>query len=178
MTTKARGTVLVILHEESAGGASLAVLRLIPLLESMGWHLAFWATKPSALHDELVERGCEVGGAWRPLVYSVRGLRRAPGPVRRIRRARPYLRSLREFAVSCGADLIHANTLLTTWEALMLRRSCGLPVVLQVHEMLPRGPKGRLAARLARASADVFAADSRACAARLAERGIGARVVY
>lgn len=171
-----QGKVLVVTHEADVGGASLTVLRLVPHLEAAGWRFAFWATRPSALFDELEGRGWEVAGAWRPLTYSFRASRLPPGPLKRLVRVRPYLRSLREFAQASGADLVHANTLLSTWEAWSLRRR-GLPVLLHVQEPLPTGSKGRLAARMARTAGDAHIVPSKAIATEFASHGLHASIV-
>jgi glycosyltransferase involved in cell wall biosynthesis len=59
---------------------------------------------------------------------------------------------------------VHANTLRTLPEA-RVARSLGLPIVIHVHELPPRGPKRALTLRVAAQTADVLVAVSEAVAA-------------
>ncbi len=91
--------VLVVLHEPVVGGATLSVLRTLPLLRERGWRFLLWAPRPSELHDYLTEQGWEVHGAERTVGYSLAALRLPPGPRRRLA-AMPAL--LRRAAPTCG----------------------------------------------------------------------------
>jgi hypothetical protein len=61
--------VAVAFHEPVIGGAAIAILRVLPLLEARGWRFVFWAP-PGPLEDELRSRGYEVAGEPRLLRYS------------------------------------------------------------------------------------------------------------
>lgn len=172
-----RGTALIILHEPRAGGATLALRRLEPLLEADGWRIAYWGIAGSPLWEELAAEGVLGAAASRPVAFSLRGLRESPGPLARLRGLRPYFESLQRFAAEIGADIVHANTILTAPEARAMKRA-GFPVVLHVHEMFGSMPKDRAAAALVRRSADVTITVSAACATALGRHGIDARVVY
>jgi len=175
--TEVAGKVLVVLHEEVLGGATLSVLRTIPGLEERGWRFAFWVPRPSPAYDHLRTRGASVFGAPRPIASSVRGLRLPPGPRRRLLGLVPYMKSLRRCVREVEPRLVHANSLTTLAEGTAARIS-GVPVILHVHEMLPPTLKGRAARRLAHAVAAEVLGVSRACADRLAARGRAPRVVY
>jgi glycosyltransferase involved in cell wall biosynthesis len=171
------GRVLVALHESILGGASRAVARVVPVLEARGWQFEFWADRPSELHGALTARKWTVHGVPRELRYSWSSLREPPGLHARLRSLPRYLSEFRRLAASGRFALVHANTLLTIPEALSVRRA-GPPTVLHVHEMLPRGAKGRTAAWLARAAADEVVAVSRASRDSLRARGVNASVAY
>ncbi len=79
-SSSGRGRVLVVLHEESPGGASISLMRCVPGLEERGWEFSFFVPRPGKLFDELRERGYRVSGAPRTIVYSLRALRLDPGP--------------------------------------------------------------------------------------------------
>ena len=90
------------------------------------------------LHDELVEGGYEVGGEPRQLRYSREALRVPPGPLARLRSVPGYLRRFRRWVESQSPAIVHVNTLITIPEAIAARRT-GVPVLMYVHEMLPKG---------------------------------------
>lgn len=164
-------------HEEVRGGATLAVLRLVPLLEERGWRFAFWVPRPSQLFDYLSGEGHEVFGEPRLIRYSWPSLRHPPGVVRRAASLPGYFARLRYSIRSLSPDLVHANTVLALPEALTAR-STGVPTLLHVHEMLPGGVKGAAARRLAHLAADEIVAVSRANAASLAQGSRRPRIVY
>ena len=66
-----------------------------------------------------------------------------------------YLREVRAALERVRPHVVHANTLLSLPEA-AVARACGLPVVLQAHELPPPGPKTTLAVRYAAGIADVL----------------------
>lgn len=164
------------LHEQALGGASLCLLRVVPLLESRGWEFSFWVPGHGAAEDELRRRGHSVETAERLLRLSVGGLRESPGALRRLASTPGYLRAWREWVSRQRAELIHANTVMALPEALARPRG-GPPVVLQVHEVLGPGRTATAAARLAR-RLDSVVAVSEAAARPLRERGIEPRIVY
>ena len=142
----------------------------MPLLEERGWQFRFWAPRPSELFDHIEAQGLHVDGAPRQMSFSLRALRLPPGPRQRITGLPPYLARFRRFARGVRPAVLHANSLATLPEAL-IGRALRVPTVLHVHEMVPETRKGRLAARVARASADELVAVSRACGERLAGDG-------
>lgn len=169
--------VAVVLHESVLGGASLSVVRLVPLLEQYGWRLRFWATRPSPLYDELRGLGLRVDGAERPVAYSLRALGLPPGRRARLVQLPRYLRAFRRWLRAERTDLVHANSLFTLAEALLAARD-GRPIAFHVHEMLRPGRKGRFARTLAHRLPGVVIGVSAACADRLSAPGHPARVVY
>lgn len=175
--SRQRRTVLLAFHEDATGGATLAVLRLVPLLQERGWDFVFWAPRPSALFEHLVAEGYEVHGEPRLIRYSPRALRHPPGVGRRLTSLPRYASRLRGVIRSVSPDLFHANTILALPEALVARWT-GTRTLLQVHEMLPGGMKGALARRLAHLAADEVVAVSAANAAPLVAGGLRPRIVY
>lgn len=159
--------VLVAFHEPILGGATLSVLRLIPLLEERGWRFSFWVPGASPLEEELRRRGYEVSGAPRTVSYSLRALRLPPGPRERLRAMPRYLGALRAYATARNPALAHVNSLTTLAEALVLRRA-RIPVVAHIHEMIAPTAKGTLARLGVRVAATEAIGVSGACAARLA----------
>lgn len=171
-------SVLVVLHGEAVGGASLSIMRLAPGLEAHGWRLTFWAPQPSALFDELRARGLTSYGAPRPVQgYSWAALRTPPGPLARISRAPAYFAGLRRLIREMRPAVLHANSLYSLLEA-GLARSLGVPTVLHVHEMVRDNPKGGMARWLAHAVNDVVLGVSKAGAASLSTTRARAGIVY
>jgi len=168
--------VVVVLHEPQAGGAVLSVLRAVPELERMGWRFAFWAPKPSPLHDRLAAEGRDVDGAPRYIDHSLRALRLPPGARRRAASVPPYLSGFRGFVRERAPALIHANSILTLTEGVAASR-LGVPVLLHVHEMVPGGVRGWLARRLAWNRLDAVVAVSDACGRTMAWDGRAPRIV-
>ncbi|MBA3302091.1 MAG: glycosyltransferase family 4 protein [Thermoleophilaceae bacterium] len=159
--TGERVRVLVCWHQAGIGGAGIAMLRVLPLLESEGFGFVHWAP-PGPLREQLVGRGDPVRGLPRPVEgYSVAGLRAEPGPLARIRAVPPYaasyLRALRELR----PQLVHANSLYSMAEAL-LARSVRLPSLLFLHEVMRPTWKSRAAGSLTRIAGLDVAAVSRA----------------
>jgi glycosyltransferase involved in cell wall biosynthesis len=170
-------TVLAVLHERIPGGATLSLLRIVPLLERRGWRFVFWVCRPSPLADRLAAQGYDVHGEQRPVSYSVRALRLPPGPRARLRALPPYLRSLRGLVSSLRPDLIHLNSLSTLAEGAALWTS-GARTVVHVHEMVPATAKGTAARLAVRMVGDDAIAVSTACAESLAVGGWRPRLVY
>jgi glycosyltransferase involved in cell wall biosynthesis len=167
--------VAVIFHEPVLGGATISVLRTIPLLEQRGWEFSFWVDKPGPLHDELRARGYDVDGDRRLVAWSLPVLRTPPGVRRRLLGTPPYLRRLRAFLRERRPALVHANSIIALPEAMAARRLA--PVLLHVHEMSRRSVRGRIARRLAW-RADELVAVSEACAAALTQGGPAPRIVH
>jgi glycosyltransferase involved in cell wall biosynthesis len=168
--------VLVVLHEDVPGGASLSIVRVAPLLAELGWRLVFWASRPSRLYDELGDRGLEVHGEARLIAYSWRALRAPPGPRARIAGQPRYLRAFRATLRDVSPAIVHANSAFTLAEALAAR-SAGLPVVYHVHEMVPESWKGTVARRVGLWTSREVIAVSEASADRLALPGRRPRIV-
>lgn len=166
---------MIVVHEPGVGGATNAVLRALPHLEQDGWRFQFWAPAPSPVADLLRERGHAVTGRPRPLRYGWSALAEPPGRRRRISAVPGYMAEFRRFIHRTAPDLVHANTIVTLPEALTAR-STGAPTLLHVHEMVPDGPRGVIAARLARLL-DGVAAVSNANAAALRRHGVAPRIV-
>jgi glycosyltransferase involved in cell wall biosynthesis len=155
--------VLIVLHEEVLGGATLSLLRCVPHLEERGWEFAFWAPRPSEVFDDLAAEGRDVDGAARPVAFSLQGLRLPPGALHRLRATPGYVRALRSRVRTARVDLVHANSMTTIGEVAAVR-SMPSRTVFHVHEIAPGGTKGRIAARLAHRLADVVVGVSRASA--------------
>jgi glycosyltransferase involved in cell wall biosynthesis len=166
----------VALHEPELGGATVSLLRVLPLLEARGWSFSFWVPGRGEAERELRARGLSVAGAERLMRFSRASLRQPPGPVRRLGGAPGYLRGWRAWLRAQDAELIHANTLLALPEVCSRPRG-GPPLVLHAHEVLPGGPKGAATALLAR-RADLVVSVSAAAARSLRRVGIESSVVY
>jgi glycosyltransferase involved in cell wall biosynthesis len=167
----------VAFHEGVLGGATLSVLRIVPLLESLGWRFLFWVPKPSELFNELESAGHAVYGAPRHVSFSLRALRLPPGPRQRLTRMPGYFDSFRRALRDLAPDIVHANSIATLPEASVARLS-GRPVVVHVHEMVPWSRKGRVAAVVARGVSSELVAVSQACGERLAGSGSRPRIVF
>ncbi|HKG36848.1 MAG TPA: glycosyltransferase family 4 protein [Solirubrobacterales bacterium] len=167
--------VVVIFHEPVLGGATISVLRTIPLLEERGWRFSFWVDRPSPLFDELEGRGYDVDGDRRLVAWSLPVLRQPPGFRRRLTGTPPYLARLRRFLRNRDPALVHANSIIALPEALVAKRQA--PVLFHVHEMSRDSIRGRIARRLAW-RADELVAVSRASGERLARGAPVPRIVY
>jgi glycosyltransferase involved in cell wall biosynthesis len=168
--------VLIVFHEPIPGGATLSVLRTLPLLASRGWRFRFWVAEPSALAEHLRGLGFEVDGGERTVSYSLRALRLPPGPRERLRAMPRYLSALRRLARERRPALAHVNSLTTLAEGAVLR-SAGVPVVAHIHEMIAPTAKGAAARAGVRAVSTEAIGVSGACAARLAIGGWHPHVV-
>jgi glycosyltransferase involved in cell wall biosynthesis len=168
---------LIALHDPLLGGAAVAVLRCVPLLEARGWRLAFWVPGPGPAREWLRDRGAEVTGEGRPVASSLRGLREPPGLRRRLAATPGYLRHFAEALRAASPDVVHANSLYSFAEALT-SRSRGYPTVLHLHDMAPAGRKRAVASWLSRRRVDQAIAASRACADSYRQRGWTPEVVY
>ncbi|MBA2525291.1 MAG: glycosyltransferase family 4 protein [Pyrinomonadaceae bacterium] len=169
--------VAVVLHEGVVGGASLSVLRMVPLLEERGWSFSFWGPPDRALSDYLLERGHRLQGLPRNLAFSLVALRQPPGPLPRLTSLPRYFQQFDAFLRKEAVQLVHANTLYTLPEALVARAR-RLPALLHLHEMVPESYKGAVTSQLARRARLEVVAVSEASAARYARGAQPPRVVH
>ena len=172
-----QGKVAVVFHDGLLSGASLSVLRTIPLLEERGWRFAFWGPPASPLSEYLEGQGRRLQGTPRQIGYSLVSLRQPPGIAARLGTVPAYLREFRGFLRAESPGLVHANTLYTLTEA-MVARAHRLPALLHLHEMVPESYKGAVTAGLTRRTGIDVVAVSEASASRYARGGDLPRVVH
>ena len=168
--------VLTLFHETERLGASTSVLRAVDALASYGWTTSGWVPGPGSLEQSATDELALVLQSERPLAFSARGWRESPGVVTRALRTPRYLREVRAALERVRPHVVHANTLLSLPEA-AVARSCGLPVVLQAHELPPAGAKTTATIRYAAGIADVLVAVSDAVA-QLLRRHAGRTPVF
>lgn len=169
--------MLLVLHGEEVGGASLSALRLVPLLSELGWRVVAWAPRPSDLFDEVRSRGVPVFGEPRPISgYSLAAMQLPPGPLARLARAPRYYASLSRVLRAESPALAHCNSLYTLDEAAWIRAH-GLPTVMHVHEMVGRSAKQRLARTILHRAGDVVVGVSEASAHSLGGGRLPVRLV-
>jgi glycosyltransferase involved in cell wall biosynthesis len=147
--------VLTLFHETEVLGASTSVLRATDELASYGWTMSGWLPGAGPLQGVAGDRLELVLEAERPMAFSMRGWREKPGIVVRGLRTPAYLRQVRAAIERVRPHVVHANTLLALPEA-AVARSCGLPLVLQAHELPQPGLKTSLTVRYAAGIADVL----------------------
>ena len=169
--------IAVAFHEPVIGGSAIGFLRVLPLLEARGCRFTFWTAGDGQLREELERRGYRVAGEPRPLRYSLAGLRQPPGAIARLASAPGYLRRFRQWVRSEAPTVVHANTLIMIPEALAARTS-GVPVFMYIHEILPRGIKGTMAAGLIRAGSNGVLTASETSLEALRRQHVRARMVY
>lgn len=169
-------SVLVVFHEDDIGGATRAILRVVPHLQRLGWRFTFWAPGPGRLQEEIERLGLPVAGERRELRYSMAALRAHPGPLRRLGSVPRYIRAFRSRVKSESPSLVLANTRLTIPET-VASRGDGRAVILHVHEIFHAGLRDRLAAQLIRRGADAVITPSAATARPLERLGVGTSVV-
>ena len=158
--------VLVVFHETHVLGASTSVLRVVDELAAFGWSVSGWVPGEGPLVGEAERRLVSLRRHERPFAFSRRGWRDGGGGLSRARATPAYLRAFREALLSVRPHVVHANTLLTVPEA-VVARSCGLPVVLQAHELPEPTAKRSATIRAAASAADVLVAVSGAVASML-----------
>ena len=141
--------VLALLHETQALGASTSFLRVTDELAAYGLTPSGWLPGAGPLRATADDRLALVLEAERPLAFSLRGWRETPGVVRRTIRTPRYLGAVRSALERVRPHVVHANTLLALPEA-AVARACGLPVVLQAHELPAPGPIAGWAGRCRR----------------------------
>ena len=147
--------VFALLHETQALGASTSFLRVTNDLAPYGWTPSGWIPGAGPLREIAGDRLALVLEAERPIAFSFRGWRESPGTVVRAMRTPGYLRQVRDALERVRPHVVHANTLLALPEA-AVARACGLPVVLQAHELPAPGPKTSATIRYAAGIADVL----------------------
>ena len=147
--------VFALLHETQALGASTAFLRATNELAPYGWTPSGWIPGAGPLREIAGEGLALVLEAERPIAFSLRGWRESPGMVVRAIRTPGYLRQVRAALERVRPHVVHANTLFALPEA-AVARACGLPVVLQAHELPAPGPKRSATIRYAAGIADVL----------------------
>lgn len=162
-----QGTILVVFHEATVGGASRSVLRAVPHLQELGWRVVFWVDRPSEMYDELAAAGYEVDGVRRAVGYSRNWLRRAPDGPRKVLDTPAWFRGFVRHARAVRPDVVHANSAYTLPEGL-LARAMRIPVLYHVHEIFPDNWKAGLARGVVRAAGVTPAAVSAASVAALA----------
>lgn len=161
--------VAVLFHESERLGAGISVLRVVPHLADRGWVVSGWFPGPGPLVIGSADALAEQGVSWKPIAFSARGWRAAPGVATRLRRTPRYLRAFRAWLEETRPDVVHANSLQMLPEATMARR-LGLPVVLQLHELRSPGVKRAATLRWASAVSDVLVGVSDAVSAMLRSR--------
>jgi len=167
----------VVIHEEILGGATLSVIRCARAVAARGWRIGFWVPRPSEVFDHLTAAGHEVAGAPRPLAYSREALRVPPGARARLFATPGYLRRFAGHLRRSGAALVHANSR-TTIAELGAARVLGRRAIFHLHEIVPSGRKGVVAARAVRRLAHEVVAASEATARSWSIHGWSPRVVY
>jgi glycosyltransferase involved in cell wall biosynthesis len=174
----ARGNeILIVLHEPELGGATRAILRVVPLLEESGWRFAFWVPGEGDASAELARRGYDVAARRRLLPFSLGTLRQPPGPAARLAGVPPYVAAFARHLRALRPALVHGNTLLSLPE-LLVARVTRHRTLLYGHEMLPPGVKGAATVAVARAAASAVLTVSEASRRELAARSLRATVVY
>jgi glycosyltransferase involved in cell wall biosynthesis len=145
----------VLFHESEVLGAGVSVLRAIGELRGCGWVCSGWFPGYGPLVEESEAALADRGFREKPIAFSLRAWRRDPGIAARLRRTPGYLRALERWLSANAPDVVHANSLLMLPEATLARR-CGLPVIVQVHELPPPSWKRHVSLRWAAAVADVL----------------------
>jgi L-malate glycosyltransferase len=156
----------VVFHESQALGAGRSVVSCLGGLRELGWTASGWFPEQGPLVEEASAVLTPTVFESKPIAYSARGWRAAPGVLPRLQRTPGYLRRFRQQLLAVRPHVVHANTLRALPEA-SLARSLGIPVVLHVHEVPGPGAKSSLALQWAARTADVLVAVSDAAAERL-----------
>ena len=155
MPTVRERRLCILFHESEILGAGLSVVRALGALRSNGWRVSGWFPGPGPLVDEAEPALASNGFHEKPIAFSLGGWRREPGIAQRLRRTPSYLIAFARWLAAEAPDVVHANSLLMLPEA-TIARARGVPVVAQVHELPPPGPKRSLSIRWAAAVADVL----------------------
>lgn len=158
--------LFALFHEAHVLGAGTSFLRVTEELSSYGWTSSGWLPAEGPLRGIADDRLALVLEAARPFAFSARGWREKPGVLVRALRTPAYLRDVRSALEHVRPQVVHANTLLALPEA-AVARACGLPVVLQAHELPAPGLKTTMAVRYAAGIADVLVGVSDAVAEML-----------
>jgi glycosyltransferase involved in cell wall biosynthesis len=155
MPTVRQRRLCILFHESEILGAGLSVLRTLGKLRSDGWRISGWFPGPGPLVDEAGPALASTGFHEKPIAFSLGGWRREPGIARRLRGTPSYLSAFARWLAAEAPDVVHANSLLMLPEA-TIARARGVPLVAQIHELPPPGPKRSLSIRWAAAAADVL----------------------
>jgi glycosyltransferase involved in cell wall biosynthesis len=158
----------VLFHESEILGAGVSILRALEALRPYGWTISGWFPGPGPLVAESAAVLDRRAYATKPIAFSLRGWRWDPGMAQRLRRTPAYLSAFKKWLQQTAPDVVHVNSLLMLPEAMIARR-LGLPIVVQVHEIPPRGLKRNLTLRWAAVVADVLIGVSRPVIQMLAE---------
>lgn len=158
----------VLFHESQVLGAGTAVLRTLEPLAAFGWTACGWFPGDGPLFDKAADVLGSRARHPKPIAYSARGWKAPPGAVERLRQTPEYLRAVRAALLASRPHVVHANTLRALPEASVAKR-LGLPVVVHVHELPPRGAKRTLTLRWASRVADVLVGVSSAVSDLLRE---------
>src|SRR5919197_4138657 len=155
MPTVRERRLCILFHESEILGAGLSVVRALGALRSNGWTVSGWFPGPGPLVDEAGPTLASSGFHEKPIAFSLGGWRREPGIAQRLPRTPSYLSAFARWLAAEAPDVVHANSLLMVPEATIAGMR-GLPVVMQVHELPPPGPKRAFSIRWAARVADVL----------------------
>ncbi|HEV3070488.1 MAG TPA: glycosyltransferase family 4 protein [Solirubrobacteraceae bacterium] len=144
----------IVLHEADALGAGIAVARVIPALQDLGWQISVVLPEGGPLANLLSDTDMLIADPPRPFGLSLAGWRRPPGVRKRMYRSWGYFRSIRSALLQQQPDVVHINSLHALPEGLVARH-LSLPIVVHVHEIPPPSTKRSLTVRGAVAVADV-----------------------
>jgi glycosyltransferase involved in cell wall biosynthesis len=150
----------VLFHESEILGAGVSILRALEALRAYGWTSSGWFPGEGPLLAESEAVLTARSHAEKPIAVSLRGWLREPGILARLRRTPVYVRHFKAWLSETRPHVVHANSLLMLPEATIARRR-GLPIVVQVHEVPPRGRKRDITLRWAAGVADVLIGVSR-----------------
>jgi glycosyltransferase involved in cell wall biosynthesis len=160
--------VCILFHESAILGAGVSILRALEYLRPQGWATSGWFPGPGPLITESAAVLDRYAFATKPIAFSLRGWRRAPGMAHRLRRTPAYLSAFKNWLEQTAPDIVHVNSLLMLPEGTIAHK-LGLPIVVQVHEIPPPGRKRDLTLRWAAVVADVLIGVSRPVAEMLAK---------
>jgi glycosyltransferase involved in cell wall biosynthesis len=135
-------------------GSGVAVARVVPALQELGWQPSVIFPEDGPLVDAFSGIDIVIADPPRPIGVSIRGWRRPPGVRQRIYQSRQYFASVRQGLEEQRPDAVHVNTLHALPEGYVARH-LGLPIVLHAHEIPPPSIKRSLAIRGAGALADI-----------------------
>ena len=167
---RASRTVAVAFHEPVVGGAEVAVLRVLPLLEAKGWRFVFWVPGP----------GPCTTSSWRVATRSVGSLANFATAGRRCGCPGPAREAAKRSGLSAPLSPLGGESVARDRPREHAHHDpgsdCGpadrVPVLMYVHEMLPKGGRGAVAARLIRSSVDTVISNTAACVESLTSRKV------
>ncbi len=142
-----------MLHETARLGSGVAIARVLPALQEIGWQPSVIIPEDGPLVDAFSGVTMHIASPRRPIGVSVRGWRRPPGVRRRALQTRQYFANIRQALKEQKPDVVHINTLHALPEGLVAKR-LGKPTVLHAHEIPPPSAKLNLALRAAGYVAD------------------------